>query len=298
MRILVAADSLGLPRPHRINNYSPNETDLAIYYENTYSSIINKELLNYYKMDPYIEVINRSRRFQTIKNVNDEFADHLFFYEPDVIMMHVGIVDCWFRENLEGKQMVDRKNYQQYFLNILELLKNRPSCKLVIVGIAPTSIKMQKRYPGINREIRLYNQVLKSSVDNKTVFYIDMEKHVDPHRTQKYLLPDDSHLNQEGNKLVAEQAISLFKGFIYADLGVQQYNEGNHEGALKYFERSYDAYPLELNNIYNLMVIYFGNQQMDKLNRLIGYVKIHEIDDMDILNIVEVVEAGENLTEG
>jgi len=144
MRILVAGDSLGLPRPHRINSYSPDETELAVSYENTYSSILNKELLDYYKMEPNIEVINRSRRFQTIKNVTEEFADHLFFYEPDVIIMQVGIVDCWFRENLSGKQMVDRESYKQYLLKILELLAHRPACKVIIIGISPTSVKMQK----------------------------------------------------------------------------------------------------------------------------------------------------------
>lgn len=290
MRILVAGDSLGLPRPHRINSYSPDETDLAVSYENTYSSILNKELLDYYKMEPYIEVINRSRRFQTIKNVTEEFGDHLFFYEPDVVIIQVGIVDCWFRENLCGKQMVDRESYKQYLSKILELLAHRPLCKVIIIGISPTSVKMQKKFPGINREIRLYNQVLKSSVDHKTVFYIDMEKHIDPQQAQKYLLPDDSHLNKEGNQLVAEQAISLLKGFIYADLGVRQYKEGNTKAALQYFEQSYEVQPLNLYNLYNLMVMYFGNEQMDKLKPLIEYVKINKIDDAELLNITKIVE--------
>lgn len=291
MRILVAGDSLGLPRPHRINNYSPEETELAVGYANTYSSIINRELINHYNMKPFIEMINRSRRAQTIIGVNQEFADYLFFYEPDVIIMQVGIVDCWFRENLGEKQMVDRASYKQNLTRILEILAHRPACKLIIIGIVPTSVKMQKKYPGLNREIRLYNQVLKSSVNNKTVFYIDVEKHIQPQQAQEYLLPDDQHLNLEGNRLVAEQAISLLKGFIYADLGVQQYNEENVEEALKYFEQSYEAQPLNLYNLYNLMVMYFGNEQMDKLMPLIEYVKVNKIDDAEILNIVEVVEA-------
>lgn len=290
MRILVAGDSLGLPRPHRINNYSPEETELAVRYENTYSSIINRELMKHCNMNPFIEMINRSKRAQTIVGVNQEFVDHLFFYEPDVIIMQVGIVDCWFRENLGGKQMVDRMSYKQNLTRILELLAQRPACKLIIIGIAPTSVKMQKKYPGLNREIRLYNHVLKSNVDHKTVFYIDIEKHIKPQQAQEYLLPDDQHLNREGNRLVADLAISLLKGFIYADLGVQQYNEDNVEGALKYFEQSYEVQPLNLYNIYNLMVIYFGNEQMDKLKPLIEYVKVNKIDDAGLLNIVRVVE--------
>ena len=291
MRVLVAGDSLGLPRPHRINSYSPDETDLAVSYEQTYSSIINRELLKYYKMNPYVEVINRSRRSQTIANVAEEFLDHLFFYEPDIIIMQVGLVDCWFREDnaivLDGGDFADFKS----ILNILEVLKHRPACKLLIIGIAPTSEKMEKKYNGINQEIRLYNQVLKSVVDNKTIFYVDMEQYVKPEQSLKYLLPDGQHLNQEGNKLVAEKAIGLLKGFIYADLGVQQYNDGDVEEAIRYFEKSYDVAPLDLNNIYNMMVIYFGNQDNEKLEQLINYIRSNKFDDAEILNIIEVVQA-------
>jgi len=124
-----------------------------------------------------------------------------------------------------------------------------------------------------------------------------MEKHIDPQQTQKYLLPDDHHLNSEGNKLVAEQAISLLKGFIYADLGVRQYNEGDTKTALQYFEKSYELQPLNLYNLYNLMVMYFGNEQMDKLKPLIEYVKVNKIDDAELSNIAKIVEETTYLRE-
>ena len=82
MRILVAGDSLGLPRPHRINDYSLSEYNLAVSYGDTYSSIINKELLTLFKMDPYIEIINKSKRSQTIAGVYSDFIDNLFFISP------------------------------------------------------------------------------------------------------------------------------------------------------------------------------------------------------------------------
>lgn len=292
MRILIAGDSLGLPRPHRINNYSPEENDLAIRYEDTYSSIINKKLMADFKMNPFVEMINRSRRAQTIIGVSQEFADHLYFYEPEVIIMQVGIVDCWFREHLNGKQMVNRKNFKEHLLKIVGLLSERPRCRLIIIGISPTSVKMQDRYPGIIREIRLYNQVLKAVVNYKNIFYIDMEKYVKPIRPQEYLLPDDHHLNRAGNQLVAKQAIGLLKGFIYADCGIKQYEKKEPESALKYFEKSYQEYPGNLYNLYNLMVMYFGNKQIEKLNLLIRYVKENKIGDPEILNIVSVVEDG------
>ncbi|WP_342600375.1 SGNH/GDSL hydrolase family protein [Psychrobacillus sp. FSL H8-0483] len=294
MRILVAGDSLGLPRPNRINNYSPDETELAVAYENTYSSIVNKNLLEHFKMDPFIEMINRSRRFQTMKNVYEEFTDHLFFYEPDVIIIQVGIVDCWFRESLNGKQMVDKVSFEKYLSNILMLLNMRPLCKLIIIGISPTSKKMEKKFVGINSEIRLYNEILKAHVDNKNVFYVDMEKHVDSEQTQRYLLPDDHHLNRDGNKLVAEQLICILKGFIFTNLGIQKHNKGKSREALNYFTKSFKEYPMNTDNICNLLIIYYEIKDKVEMNLLIDYVKDNNIKDKEISGIISVFEMENN----
>lgn len=67
MRIVTLGDSLGLPRPNRINNYSPDEKTLAVSYDETYSSILQKSLIEKFQMNPYVEVINRSKRFYTMK---------------------------------------------------------------------------------------------------------------------------------------------------------------------------------------------------------------------------------------
>lgn len=286
MRILVAGDSLGLPRPHRINNYSPNEKELAVAYENTYSSIINRELLEHFNMNPLVEMINRSRRFQTIKNVFAEFTDHLFFYEPDVIIMHVGIVDLWFRENLGGKQMIEKEIYKQYFLNILKLLKLRPNCKIIIVGISPTSLKMEKKYPGINCEIRLYNQILKSQVDHKTIFYIDMENYVDSKDPNQYLLPDDHHLNKEGNKLVAEKLIYLIKAFVYSDKGVYHYSDGDLLTASDCFKKSFSIHPMYIDNLCNLLVLSYHLEKRDLFEQISEFIKSHKITHTEIQDLL------------
>jgi lysophospholipase L1-like esterase len=286
MRILVAGDSLGLPRPHRINNYSPDEKELAVPYENTYSSIINRELLEHFNMNPFVEIINRSRRSQTIENVLSEFSDHLFFYEPDVIIMHVGIVDCWFRENLGGKQMVEKDHYKQYLLNMINLLKLRPDCRLIIVGISPTSLKMERKYSGINREIRLYNQILKSQIDHKTIFYIDMEKYINLKSPHQYLLPDDHHLNKEGNKLVAEKLIHLIKAFIYSDKGVHYFNNGDLETAFNYFQKSYNIYPIYIDNICNLLILSYQLEKRELFEQIVEFIKIHKITHIEIQDLL------------
>jgi len=273
MRILVAGDSLGLPRPHRINNYSPDEKELAVAYEETYSSILGRELLKYYNFDSHVEVINRSKRFYTIKDVNTEFADHLFFFEPDVIVMQVGIVDCWFREHLNGGQMVNKVDYEQHLLNILNLLKYRPNCRLIIIGISPTSSKMEKKYKGINKEIQTYNQVLKSYVNNKNVFYVDLEKYIKPDSTAEFLLPDDHHLNKNGNKLIASLLIELLKAFVYSDKGVYDYNAGKLEESLLHLQKAFGYYPGYIDNLCNCLLLCHQLGKLNELNEIISYRK-------------------------
>lgn len=261
MRILVLGDSLGLPRPHRINNYSPSETELAVSYNQTYPSIIQKMLIEEFYKENYFEVINRSRRFCNIKDILREFADFLFFYEPDVIILQIGIVDCWFRE--KRTQIVNIKEFEQTFNQIIEMLKLRPNCKLIIVGISPTSEKMDIRYVGQNQEIKKYNNSYKAHVDNNKVFYVDMESFIDPKVANKYLLPDDHHLNIEGNKLVAQELLKIIRSLYYCKKGYNNFENSNLKEAYTDFKNAFIEYPYFEDNIFNFtqMLLEFGQNE-------------------------------------
>jgi len=287
MRILVAGDSLGLPRPYRINDYSFDETELAVSYENTYSAIINKKLLELFQMDPFTEVINMSRRSQTLEGVYSEFVDNFFFHQPDIFILHVGIVDCWFREELNGGQRVPINKYEKYLDNILQMIRYRPLCKLIIVGICPTSKKMENRYPGINSEIRAYNKILMSKVDSKSIFYIDMEHYVDNGDIYDYLLPDDHHLNVNGNKVVASELLKIIKNIIYMNQGLGLNREADIVQMNLYFKKAYKSYSMNLDTIYNLLVTLFENQEYEELKRLIQNINEAKINDEGIDSLVK-----------
>jgi len=261
MRILVLGDSLGLPRPHRINAYSPSEKELAVAYHQTYPSIIQKALINEFIESNYFEVVNRSRRFCNLRDILREFSDFLYFYEPDIIVLQIGIVDCWYREN--RMQIVDKKEFGQNLTKILEMLKLRPNCKLIIVGICPTSEKMNQRYQGQNQEIKNYNEIYKKYVDNNKVFYIDMENHIEPTNVNAFLLPDDHHLNSEGNKLVAQELLKIIKAIHFSKAGFQAYADGLLEEAYINFKNAFIVYPYYEDNIFNFvqMIMEFGQKE-------------------------------------
>lgn len=271
MRILVLGDSLGLPRPHRINNYSPSEKELAVSYEQTYPSIIQKVLINEFFGSDYFEVINRSKRFCNIRDILREFPDFLYFYEPDIIILQIGIVDCWYRDN--RKQIVDKKEFEENLMNIFKLLESRPNCKLIIVGICPTSEKMDLRYTGQNREIKKYNELYKKYVDNNTVFYVDMEDHINPSDVNVFLLPDDHHLNIEGNLVVAQEALKIIKSIYFSKVGYEAYTNNLLEEAYINFKNAFIEYPYYEDNIFNFvqMVMEFG--QKDELETVKDFCK-------------------------
>lgn len=276
MRVLVLGDSLGLPRPHRINNYSPNEKELAVHYEHTYSSLIQQHLFNTYKAVEFYEVINRSKRFCTIRDIANEFSDYLFFYEPDVIILQVGIVDCWFRE--ARQQIVNKQDFEKYLDSIITRLNLRPLCKLIIVGISPTSVKMDGKYPKINLEIKKYNKIYKEYVNHNNIFFINMESFVNVLDVHKYLLPDDHHLNREGNKLVAKEILKIIEGIIYTKRGTLNYETEEKINALNNFKTSYEMNPYLIDNLYNLLVLSFENNEKELCQNVITFCEEHILD--------------------
>lgn len=213
MRIIIVGDSLTLPRPKRINEFDYRITEpLAVEFDDTYGALLQRSLLETHS-DIYPLVINRGQRAFTIKDVFNQSNDHLFFMDPDVVILHVGIVDCWIRDS-EGKQIVALDEFKVFANEFIDRLLTKPTCKLIIIGIAPTSVKMEERTPAINQQIGLYNRVFWQRVDYERIFYIDLESRINPYNTREYLLPDDQHINVDGNRLLFEQIAPLILSFI------------------------------------------------------------------------------------
>jgi lysophospholipase L1-like esterase len=206
--IVLAGNSLSLPRPHRIKQFDPSEErELAIHYEETYSDLLEKGLRSLYP-NRHVSVQNRSQRGYTIVDVLQQFDDHLYYFQPNLIIMHIGVVDCWYRKELDGRTYVNIQNFTKNYLTIINRMKLRPETKLLVIGIAPTTARMEERYPGIREQIGEYNHVLWCGADNEQIYYLDLIEDIAPH-TERYLLPDDQHLNRDGNRLVYHKLMAM-----------------------------------------------------------------------------------------
>lgn len=207
LRVLIAGDSLALPRPYNIYTFDPEkDEELAVHVHDTYGYMVQKELSKIY---PKIDVINRAQRAHTIRDVYVQFFDHLFYFQPDIVILHTGIVDCWPRKELNGESKTNIRNFFEYYNEIVKLIKKRRHTKLIIIGICPTSKKMDKKYSGTLQRIDKYNQILMSGRDQQQIFFINMQKYIDIDRPNVYLLSDDQHLNRKGNKLVCSLICNL-----------------------------------------------------------------------------------------
>ncbi|KZE48552.1 hypothetical protein AV540_16640 [Brevibacillus parabrevis] len=289
MNILILGDSLALPRPHRINNFDPAvDKELAVHFNETYGYLLEKELRSNYP-EANISVTNRAQRFSTIKDIHEQFANHLFFFQPDVIVLQVGIVDCWFRENLGGKQLVEIGDFERFYKKILYLAEMRPQTKLVVLGICKTSMKMEQRYPGLLYQISAYNQVLKNGANRHQVFFIDMESHIDACRPHTYLLPDDHHLNKRGNELVSKHLLQLTRAFYENILGCQCFEEDMHRSYM-HFSQSFEAYPYYGDNLYNLIALSYQMNDIGKATEYIKFVRQNKIQHPALPELVEMIK--------
>ncbi|MBW7473366.1 SGNH/GDSL hydrolase family protein [Paenibacillus oenotherae] len=211
MLLVLAGNSLSLPRPHQIKAFDPaTERGLAISYTDTYGYLLNLALARQYP-EYAVSVQNRSQRGYSILDVLHQIEDHLYYFQPDYLILHIGIVDCWYRAELEGRSYVNIQTFTKSCLKLVEHMRRRPETNLLVIGIAPTSCKMEERYPGILQQIADYNHVLSCIADHHQIHYVDLASHISPHDPQQYLLPDDQHLNKEGNKLVCQQLLQVIR---------------------------------------------------------------------------------------
>ncbi|CAH1192864.1 hypothetical protein PAECIP111893_00347 [Paenibacillus plantiphilus] len=279
MHILISGDSLALPRPHNPKTYDyGTETELAVNFHDTYGSLLQFGLQKLYPNAP-IQVTNRAQRASTIVHIFNNLQDHLFFFQPDVFILHVGLVDCWIRPELETKQYVQIDSFISYYHSLLHYIQKKPKTKCIIIGICPTSEKMYNRYPGLDNEIKKYNLIL-NQADEQQFFFIDMNKHLESEPLNQYLLPDDQHLNKSGNKLIYKQTLKIIQAIIETEHGVDLLQQGHGEEAKLAFLRAFRHYPYYLEALYRILDLCTSslndNSTFNRIQRF--YQSTHLID--------------------
>lgn len=216
-RLVIIGDSLAMPRPE-------------VPYELTYPYLLKG------KLGPRWEVINRARRANRIDVQMEEqnLCDDIFWLEPDIVVVHLGIVDCAprlfsvrqrhlleripavVRYRIIGvasrhrafltkhfpKQYVPLGAFEQLYEALIARLRNL-NMYTITCNIADTSEKNKSRSFGFAQNIRMYNRVIEDASWRHGAKLIDCYRL--SREIEGFLLEDGIHLSPRGAMAVAEE---------------------------------------------------------------------------------------------
>ena len=201
-KLLLITDSLGIPR--------------------TYPEIVMDDDCWTHKIAhslPYKTYIY-SREGMTSKKVVNDLTRYLSAYEPDVVILQIGVVDCAPRALSYTELKIIRsipifnkyihkiiKKYHTYLIkkrkivytskcdfreNISKIKSHYKNKKVIIIPICQTSDEHEKKIPGFKRNVSEYNKILK-----------EFDSVLNPYgEHQEILMSDGHHINNNGNNLV------------------------------------------------------------------------------------------------
>jgi len=219
-RILIVTDSLGAPR--FVNNEKIIYNDTWVY-----------KVISFFKKDN-IEFI-----FLTVNGLDSRkllqlTRDKLLLYEADMVVFEFGIVDCaprvfkdseikllsflklsWivrrvvskyhaFFSNLRAIQQVGLKEFTKNISQVYTLFNER-NTKIIHIPIAPACKQYVKKSPQIDKNINIYNEIIKKYTD---CYLCESYKDCD---VETIFLKDLHHLNEQGHNLLADNVILNLK---------------------------------------------------------------------------------------
>lgn len=228
MKVVIMADSLALPRP---------ESDGNIPYEATYPFLLDQSLRR--RLGPGApQIIERGMRSRTIERVVDDWLELVELRRPEVVVVHVGIVDCAPRVFLRRERsLVERLRPARVRVRLLnfvhrhrrriislrprvyvpperfeslvaEVVRRAGECRvrsLVFVNIIMPSEQMEQRSPGFRQNAELYNRLLAEQSRPPWVRLIDLNELVWQSGGPDALTFDGIHINEAGHRVLAAE---------------------------------------------------------------------------------------------
>ena len=227
MKIVVMADSLAMAR----------EGETNVPYEATYPYLLDQSLRHRFHAEAPL-VIERGMRRRTIEYVLDEWYELVDLRRPEVVVVHVGIVDCaprvflrrerQFVENLRPaflreaildnvhrhrsaivkmrkKVYVPAERFNTLVGQVMAKAKQSKLRSLVIVNIITPPAEMDERSPGFIRNVEIYNQILKTHAEANGVHLIDIDRMIKEAGGVGQLTVDGIHINEAGHAMLAAE---------------------------------------------------------------------------------------------
>jgi len=210
-KLIILGDSLSMPRPD-------------FEYEKTYLCLLKKILFDW-------DIIIKNRRSNDTEKTSRHLFKEIAFLKPDMVVIHLGIVDCAPRLFSKSekkvvnkmplflqKRIIDFLSKYRYFFTKYFKKTYVPDFKFekcmtyiiktifdlgavpIVINIAGTNSKNKLRSCGFEKNINRYNQILNNILKDFEINTIDINS-----KGTDVLLSDGIHLNEVGHQWVAEQ---------------------------------------------------------------------------------------------
>ena len=225
-KIVILGDSLGMPRP---NDH--------IKYEHTYPYLLKQTLR------PFEVIPRHVRANDTVRQTNEQnLLDDIIFFEPKIVIIHLGIVDCApriFSKKLSkmltlmpqflSQTIIKLMSKNRYFItryfpktyvtqsefkkNLKKIAYTIINCraKPILVEITQTNEINQTRSFNFEKNIRDYNQIIKEIATSLNATIISLNDLQD-----SILIEDGIHLNKKGHQILADRLVNSIKE-VYAE---------------------------------------------------------------------------------
>lgn len=205
MKILVLTDSLGLPR----------DQPESVFYEQTWP---------YFLSQGKYTVLQSSIGGATSDDMLKQMS-YLRQYKPDIVILHVGIVDCAPRALTQLERMIFSSNKivrrivftilphiarplrkmrnisyvskKKFRVNLNRLISLSPQSCYYAIGIVPISDVYELQVPKMTKRAQEYNRILQEIFEKN---FINIDKMPIDH-----IMSDFHHLNEKGHLYIYKE---------------------------------------------------------------------------------------------
>lgn len=135
--------------------------------------------------------------------------DDVLSKKPDLVFIYIGINDVWHKKS--NGTGTDPDKFERFYNTIIDKIQ-AAGAKVVIC--TPTVIGEKKDYVNeLDGDLNKYSEIIRGIAKNKNVALIDLRKailayingHNPENKAEGILTSDGVHMNDEGNRFLAEQ---------------------------------------------------------------------------------------------
>lgn len=206
------------------------------------------------KSPEYIELKDEAKGSVTILDMLEQYEHDSGYYEfpADVLILQSGVVDCAPRpvaqetrdkiskmpsllKNIaikylhkNRKKILEKGNAhvrverELFFNSVKQFLQRavKDYKRIYVINVCPTNEKTEQHSPGFTNNINEYNDLIKKAIKeigSKTIFLVDVNKYINDRfkSIDDFILKEDGHhLTPLGNKIIADEIISIETKFL------------------------------------------------------------------------------------